>query len=643
MGCAASRFDKDERVQICKQRKRLMKQLVGFRGEFADAQLAYLKALKNTGVTLRQFTESELLEFENSTTEGTTERLVLPPSPPPPPPPPPPLEETDEEEIKKSEYDGLQFPPIISSSLEWDPFRSTTPCYWENEEMMEPVDEENWAETKTDFEEEESEEKASTTDVVATESLSNKLQNAGSVDDNSSTTSWCDKDNADGTAVFFRGKKSLEALAKELDDYFLKASAGVKEITVLMDINGSDMFLPHSFRENKRKGTNPAKVFSGLSWSRSSRSLTEDSVDSSEPCRPGAHCVTLKKLCDEEQKLYKAVKEEVKTKLELEKKSLLLQKQEAENHDWEKTDKTRQSVGSLEAIVSQLQEIIRTACSSILQLIDENLYPQLIAITSGLLQMWRTMYESHEAQYRKSQLLMHLGDNQKMDPSTANHRQAAVQLETEVSCWYNSFCRVVNSQREYVRTLFRWIKLVDNLVDEDRRSLHLSAVQSLCDQWQLALDKLPDKAASEAIKGLCSAIHSIVVQQVEEHNLQRKYEKIDRRVQKEMDSRDELLSKLQGSFEGEDMLSDLSPKHPLTLKDAKIAALQKQLEIEKTQYQNSVQATKAMTLNNLKTSLPNVFKTLVDFSGANVEAIEACLSYTKPEDTCEAELESTQN
>ncbi|KAM6591349.1 hypothetical protein CsatA_013954 [Cannabis sativa] len=58
----------------------------------------------------------------------------------------------------------------------------------------------------------------------------------------------------------------------------------------------------------KGKGTNPAKVFNGLSWSRSSRSLTEDSVDFSEQCRLGAHCVTLKKLCDEEQNLYKAVK-----------------------------------------------------------------------------------------------------------------------------------------------------------------------------------------------------------------------------------------------------------------------------------------------------------------------------------------------
>lgn len=55
-------------------------------------------------------------------------------------------------------------------------------------------------------------------------------------------------------------------------------------------------------------------MFSALSWSWSSKSLqfSRDSVDSgaglSEPCRPGAHCVTLKKFLEEEQKLYKDVK-----------------------------------------------------------------------------------------------------------------------------------------------------------------------------------------------------------------------------------------------------------------------------------------------------------------------------------------------
>jgi len=39
--------------------------------------------------------------------------------------------------------------------------------------------------------------------------------------------------------------------------------------------------------------------------------LTRDAVDSSspfEPCKPGAHCITLEKLHGEEEILYKAVK-----------------------------------------------------------------------------------------------------------------------------------------------------------------------------------------------------------------------------------------------------------------------------------------------------------------------------------------------
>lgn len=259
MGCVASRIDKEERVQVCKQRKRLMKQLVVFRGEFADAQLAYLKALKNTGVTLRQFTESELLEIENPPPLPPSPPPPLPPSPPPPPPLSPDLrkvennkkEEVGEDEIKEiGQCDTPSPPPVASSWEAWYPFDSSQ-YQWQKDETMELVDEENWAETKTEFEEDELEEKAFT-DVVA-EPHPEKPQTAGSVDDNSSTKSWYAKETTDSTMVPWRRKKTLEVLAKELDDYFLKASACVKEITVVMDINRSDRFLPQNFNENKSK------------------------------------------------------------------------------------------------------------------------------------------------------------------------------------------------------------------------------------------------------------------------------------------------------------------------------------------------------------------------------------------------------
>lgn len=103
--------------------------------------------------------------------------------------------------------------------------------------------------------------------------------------------------------------------------------------------------------------------------------------------------------------------------------------------------------------------------------------------------MWRTMHECHQVQHFVSQQLNILTDI-KMDLSTNYHRQAAIQLETEVSCWYNWFCEVVKSQQEYVRTLSRWIQLTDSLVDDHRKSLYSSSVRRMCEQWNLAFERL---------------------------------------------------------------------------------------------------------------------------------------------------------
>lgn len=71
------------------------------------------------------------------------------------------------------------------------------------------------------------------------------------------------------------------------------------------------------------------------------------------------------------------------TKLELDRKSKLLQKQEDESNDWTKTEKSRLSVESLESDILRLQDSINTTCSSIVRLIDDELYPQLVTLTSG--------------------------------------------------------------------------------------------------------------------------------------------------------------------------------------------------------------------------------------------------------------------
>ncbi|KAJ8758592.1 hypothetical protein K2173_000313 [Erythroxylum novogranatense] len=649
MGCAASRIEKEERVQMCKDRKRLMKQLVEFRGEFADSQLAYLKAMKNTGATLRQFTESESLDLGSTSYDvpgPPSPPFPLPPSPPPPPPFSPDLKrsnhsykEMQEESTKVEEVD---YSFISSSWNTWNPFEPYSQLSLERSEIVDPVvEEEHWAETKSHFEEDDQEDGVGNGVAFSNTRERQKQQPVELIDDNSSTISCCTKETADKAVVKRRRGKTMDGIVKEIDDYFLKASAGRNEIVVLMDVPKGDTFLLHNFKDNKRKRSNSAKVFSALSWSWSSKSLhygkdASEVCNSSEPCRPGAHCITLDKLYAAEQKLYKEVKEEEITKLELEKKTTLLLKQEEENHDWSKIEKTRLSVEGLETDIRKLQHSISTTCSTILELIDVELYPQLLTLISGLKNMWRTMYECHQIQNHIAQELNHLSDDQICDFSTDYHRQATAQLEAEVNSWYLSFCQLTKSQREYVVTLNAWIELTACLVDDQHQSLFSSLVRGLCKEWKLALHRLPDKIASETIKGLLSAIQSIMLQQAEEHTLHKRFDKLERRLQKELLSLDEMEKKLDWSFDAGDTQPELSPKNPLLLKRAKTEALKLRTDAEKTKYMNSVQVTKAKTLSKLKTSLPNVFQALIGFSNGSAQALEAVCRHGSASVECDA-------
>ncbi|GMI74365.1 hypothetical protein like AT2G34670 [Hibiscus trionum] len=658
MGCVASRIDKEGRVQVCKERKKLMKQLVGYRGEFADAQLAYLRALKNTGVTLRQFTESDSLELEN-----TSYVLTLPPSPPstlPPSPPPPPPFSPDsrkagdnykgvpQEESININQDDCSTPPFPTASSSWNYwgiFESTSPLHHPKQsEIVESVDEEKLAGRKMEFEGEDQREEL--VKNTATSPLLEKPQPGEIVGDNSSMMSWYDKDSTEAAMVVWKKKKTLEGIIKELDDFFLEASAGGKAIAVFTDKNIGDNSLPWKLKENKRKRSNSAKVFSALSWSWSSKSLqfARDAIQcgSNEPCKPGAHCITLDKLYAAEQKLYKEVKGEESTKLELERRLVLLQKQD-KNQDYTKTEKIQLSIENMENVLRRLEDSINMSCSSILELIDEELYPQLDTLTSGLMEMWKMMYKCHKVQNLISQQL-NLVTDISIDLTTESHRQATAQLETEVSFWYYSFCKLMKSQQDYVRTLCRWIQLTDCLANDNRQSHCSSAVRRLCKEWQRGFEKLPDKAASEAIWSFLVAIQAIIRHQVEERSQKKKSDKLEERLQKDLASLTELEEKVEGSVADLDINSTLSPKHPLSLKRAKIEALKKRVEVEKGKHLNSVQVNRTITLNNLKTSLPQAFQALMEFSKASAQVFETVHGHSRPEQTpCNDASENSAN
>lgn len=111
---------------------------------------------------------------------------------------------------------------------------------------------------------------------------------------------------------------------------------------------------------------------------------------------------------------------------------------------------------------------------------------------SSLMQMWRTMYECHQVQNHIAQQMSHLSIHPSTEPTTDYHRQATVQFEAEVTSWYNTFCNLLTSQREFVHALNQWVRLTDFLPNNSPTN-STSEIYALCEEWQLAVERLPDK------------------------------------------------------------------------------------------------------------------------------------------------------
>lgn len=123
------------------------------------------------------------------------------------------------------------------------------------------------------------------------------------------------------------------------------------------------------------------------------------------------------------------------------------------------------------------------------------------------------------------------------------------------------------------------------------------------------------QVAAEAIKSFLSVIHSIFLQQKEECLLQKKSHRLESKLEKELTS-----------FSDLDKHEENSVGNPALA--TKLEALKKRVEEEKAKYLNSVRNSRAMTLNNLQTSLPNVFQALMGFAGVCVQAFEGICQQT---------------
>ncbi|KAL5571691.1 hypothetical protein UlMin_021288 [Ulmus minor] len=432
--------------------------------------------------------------------------------------------------------------------------------------------------------------------------------------------------------------RNLKEIVEAIKENFEKAAAAGDQVSEMLETGRAQ--LDRSFRQLKKTVYHSSSVLSTLSSSWTSKpplavkyQLDAGSLD--QPGGPKSLCSTLERLLAWEKKLYQEVKAREGDKIEHAKKLSALQSQEYKGEDETKLDKTKTSIKRLQSLIAVTSQAVSTTSTAIIGLRDSDLVPQLVELCHGFMYMWRSMHQYHEVQNNIVQQVRGLVNEFTKGGSTSEpHRQATRDLESAVSGWHSSFLRLIKFQRDFVRSLHGWFKLTLLPVDNDNfnGNKEPSVVYAFCDEWKLALDRVPDTVASEAIKSFINVVHAISVKQSEELKIKKRTETASKELEKKASSIRNLERKFYQSYSMVGIgLPDTGPENglaldardPLAEKKIELASCQRRVEDEMTRHSKAVEVTRAMTLNHLQTGLPGVFQALTSFSSLFTEALES--------------------
>ncbi|XP_047167036.1 nitrate regulatory gene2 protein-like [Vigna umbellata] len=442
--------------------------------------------------------------------------------------------------------------------------------------------------------------------------------------------------------------RDLKEIVEAVKENFEKAAVAGDQLSEMLEV--SRAHLDRSFKQLRKTLYHSNSVLSKLSssWTSKPPLVVKYRLDAGSLDGPGGSKSlgsTLERLLAWEKKLYQEVKARECVKIEHEKKLSALQSLECKDGDEAKLDKTKASITRLQSLIVVTSQAVSTTSAAINGLRDADLVPQLVDLCRGIMYMWKSMHEYHEIQSNIVQQVRGLVNQSSKGHSTSkSHKQATRDLESAVSAWHSSFCRLIKFQREFILSLHGWLKLNlipvknDSSSSSSNNNSESSHVFSFCDEWKLALDRVPDTVASEAIKSFINVVHVISVKQSEELKIQKRTESASRELEKKSSSLRSIERKFYNSYSmvgitppesGPADGQGLDARDPLAEKKLKLASYQRRVEDEMVRHSKAVEVTRAMTLNNLQTGLPGVFQAMASFSSLFTEALESVCSHSR--------------
>uniref|UniRef100_A0ACD5U4R0 Uncharacterized protein n=1 Tax=Avena sativa TaxID=4498 RepID=A0ACD5U4R0_AVESA len=436
--------------------------------------------------------------------------------------------------------------------------------------------------------------------------------------------------------------RTLSEIVAAIEEYFVKAADAGDGVSELLEASRAQ--LDRNFRQLKKTVYHSNSVLSALSstWSSKPPLAVRYKLDANAlevgSMEGKSHGSTLERLLAWEKKLYEEVKARESVKIEHQKKLSTLQSLEYRGRDSAKLDKTKVSINKLQSLIVVTSEAATTTSSAIVRVRDNELAPQLVELCFALLSMWRSMNYFHETQNEIVQQVRGLVDNSMAESTSDLHRLATRDLEAAVSAWHSNFNRLIKYQRDYIRSLYGWLKLtlfqVDSIAPQGAHASLISReLTTFCDEWKQALDRLPDAVASEAIKSFVNVVRVIYTKQAEEMKIKKRTETYSKELEKKTNSLRAIEKKYYQSYSivglglpgsGRDGIDGHSfdARDPLSEKKAEIAQCRRKVEDEITRHTKAVEVTRSMTLNNIQTGLPGMFQAIAGFSGTVVEALD---------------------
>ncbi|KAI4317243.1 hypothetical protein L6164_025132 [Bauhinia variegata] len=241
----------------------------------------------------------------------------------------------------------------------------------------------------------------------------------------------------------------------------------------------------------------------------------------------GSHSSTLDRLYAWERKLHDEVKASESIRKEYDRKCDLLRHQFAKDKGTLVIDKTRSVVKDLHSRIRVAIQSVDSISKRIEIMRDEELHPQLVELTQGLIKMWKAMLECHHAQYITISLAYHSRSSTRSLEGD-KRREIMSQLREEIECFGLSFANWINSHTSYIDALNGWLQnciLQPRERSRSRRPFSPRRVLAppifvLCRDWSAGIRALPSEELSQAIKSFLSDLHHLIEKQEQQHEKQ---------------------------------------------------------------------------------------------------------------------------